>query len=104
MTRQLVTSAVWAATFLSLIVGGLIAAILVVMPTSLGPSEMIEAGVEPWTIALYAALGFIALVVAAIAGLLAWHSQRFKAAGLVLVLVQVAAVAWVSVQLYVEYF
>ena len=104
MTRQLVTSAVWAATFLSLIVGGLIAAVLVVMPTSLGPSEMIEAGVEPWTIALYATLGFIALVVAAIAGLFAWHSQRFKAAGLVLVLVEVAAVAWVSVQLYVEYF
>ena len=104
MTRKLVTSAVWAATFLSLIVGGLIAAILVVMPTSLGPSELIEAGIEPWTIALYAACGFVALVVAAIVGLFAWHSARFKPAGLILVLIEVAAVVWASVQLYFEYF
>ena len=104
MTRQLVTFAVWTATFLSLIVGGLIAAMLVVMPTSLGPTEMIEAGLEPWTIALYAAGGFVALVVAAVVGLLAWHSVRFKPAGLFLVLVEVAAVVWASFQLYFEYF
>ena len=104
MRRQLVTSAVWAATFLCLIVGGLIAAILVVMPTSLGPSELIEGGLEPWMMALYAACGFVALVVAAIAGLLAWHSVRFRAFGLVLVALEVAAVVWASVDLYFEYF
>ena len=104
MTRQLVTAAVWAATFLGLIVGGLIAAVLVVMPTSLGPSELIEAGAEPWTIALYAACGFVALVAAAIAGLAAWHSARFKVLGIVLVLGEIGAVAWASVMVYHEYF
>lgn len=104
MRRQLVTSAVWAATFLCLIVGGLIASVLVVMPTSLGPSELIEAGLEPWTIALWAACGFVALVVAAIVGLLAWHSARFRAVGLVLVALEIAAVTWASIKLYLEYF
>lgn len=104
MSKTLLDAAVWLATFLGLIVGGLVAAMFVVMPTSLGPSEMIEAGVEPWTTALYAAGAFVALVVAAVIGLVLWHSARFRLLGLLLVVAQVVAVAWTSLAVYADYF
>lgn len=104
MPKKLLDAAVWLATFSSLVVGGLVAAMFVVMPTSLGPSEMIEAGAEPWTTALYAAGAFVALVVAAVLGLVLWHSARFRLVGLVLVVAQVAVVAWTSLQVYADYF
>ena len=104
MSKTLLDAAVWLATFLSLIVGGLVAAMFVVMPTSLGPSEMIEAGAEPWATALYAGAAFVVLAVAAVLGLVLWHSARFRLVGLVLVVAQVAAVAWTSFEVYADYF
>ena len=104
MSKTLLDAGVWLATFLSLIVGGLVAAMFVVMPTALGPSEMIEAGVEPWTTALYAGAAFVGLVIAAVLGLVLWHSARFRLLGLVLVVAQVVAVAWTSLGVYADYF
>ena len=104
MPRTALTAAVWAATLLALVVGGLIAALFVVMPTSLGPTEMIEAGVEPWTTALWAGGAFVLLVIVALAGLAMWHSARLRVVGLVLVLAQVAAVAWAALKVYGDYF
>ncbi len=102
--RTTLNAAIWAATLLCLIVGGLIATILVIMPTSLDPTEMIEGGTEPWWTALYAAMAFVGLVVAAVLGLACWHSARLKPLGVVLTLAQIVAVVWAAGRVYVEYF
>ena len=104
MTRNALNAVVWTATLLGLIVGGLVAAIFVVMPTSLGPMEMVQAGVEPWSNALFAAAAFVGLVIAAILGLVFWHSVRFRSLGLVLTVAQVAAVAFACLKVYADYF
>lgn len=104
MLRSALTAAVWAANLLALVVGGLIAALFVVMPTSLGPSEMIEAGAEPWVDALWAGGAFVALVVVAVVALALWHSARLRMLGVVLSLAEVAGVAWMAAKVYTDYF
>ena len=102
--RMALNIAVWSATLLCLVVGGLLATTLTLMPASIGPSEMIEGGLEPWMNAIYAALAFVLLAIAAVIGLACWHSARFKVAGLVLTAVEVGAVAWAVAKIYVDYF
>ena len=103
MPRFALTAAVWVAALLALTIGGLIAALFVVMPTSLGPTEMIEAGVEPWTNALWAGCAFVGLVVVAVVGLAMWQSARLRLVGLALVVAEVAAVAWAATKVYTDY-
>jgi hypothetical protein len=102
--RKILTACIWIVALASLVVGGLIATMFMLIATSLDPTDIVTAGVEPWTDALDAGLAFVALVVATALGLFLWHSARFKFAGLLTTLAVAACVAWTSVQVYHEYF
>ena len=101
---RLATVAVWSATLLSLLVGGLIAVEFGFMASSLDPTDLLVSGTAPWTDALIAVGAFLGLLVAGALGLRLWHSRRFRVLGLILVLAEVAGTAWACATVYAEYF
>ena len=98
------TIAVWAAAALGLVVAGIIAAGMVLMATSLDPTEVVTGGAEAWTDALEAVAAFAGLCVVAILGVGLWHTARFRALGAILTLAELGAVAWACALVYREYF
>ena len=101
---SVLTRLMWAVSLACVILGGAIAGLFVLMASSLEPTDLLSDGVEPYTDAAIAAGAFVGLVLAAAAGLLAWHSVRFRAIGVVLTACEVGLVAWGSLRVYNDYF
>lgn len=102
--RTLGTLGVWAVALLSIAVAGLLAFVFVSIPLSMDPTDVITAGSEPWATALYAAVGFAAVLVVGAVGLRLWHTARLKPAALAVIAADAAIVAWACVWAYQEYF
>lgn len=100
---SLSTICIWVVALLSIAVAGLLAFVFVSIPLSLDPIEVGTAGSEPWVNALYAALGFAAVLVVSATGLRLWHMTRLRLA-LALMVAEVALVAWACGRVYHEYF
>lgn len=87
-----------------LCMAGLLAGGIVLIPLSLDPGEIILAGADPWTEAAEAAGAFAVAAGMTALSLRLWHSARFRAAALLLTLVQLGAVAWACRIFYTDYF
>lgn len=98
------TLLVWALHVACVATAGGFAAVFVLMATSLDPMEIVTAGAEPWTNALAWILAVLGVVLASAVGLLLWHSRRWRAAGIILLVVEITAMIWGGVTIYAEYF
>lgn len=96
--------AMWLVSGAVLGVAGVIAVLFVTMATAMDPSEMLAAGIEPWTDAAYAAGGFVGLSLVTAVALSLWHTRRFWLVGVLLTALDIGAVAWVSLWMAREYF
>ena len=102
--RRTATFAIWSVSSAVIGVAGVIAILFVLMATSMDPTEMVAAGIEPWTDATYAAGGFVVLCLVTAIALGLWHSRRFWILGLALTSLDVCGVAWITVWIIREYF
>ena len=98
------TVGVWTVSLLSLAVAGLVAAIFILIALSLDPTDIITAGIEPWTDAAVAACAFTGLALVTALSLRLWYSARFWAVGVVLTVAEAGGVAWTCARVYNEYF
>ena len=102
--RTAFTAAIWTLSLASLGLAGVIAGGLALIAFSLDPSDIITAGLEPYTDALIAAGAFLALLVVTLLSLRLWHSVRFRVASVILTFAEVACVGWACARVYRDYF
>lgn len=98
------TAAAWCLTLLCVFVCGAIAVEVAFIPVSLDPIEMVTAGADPWMDALTTTAAFAGLCVVAALALALWHSARFRAVGLGLIVAVVGSTIWACVWAAREYF
>ena len=102
--RSAATIAVWCAALVGVAIAAAIATTMVLMASSLDPSELVTTGADAWTDALKAVATFAGLVVVAVIALRLWHTARFKTFGALLTLAEIGGVAWACALFYREYF
>lgn len=101
--RATLTIFIWIAVITAVSGAAAIAVLFATMATSLDPTQVISAGLEPWWDAGLAALAAVgALVVGALA-LRLWHS-RFAPVGAVLACAEIAGLVWACAWIYGEFF
>jgi hypothetical protein len=100
---SLLTAAVWSLSLASLVAAGIVATGLVIMASSLDPTDVITSGIEAWTEALEACAGFVALVCVSAVALRLWHSRRFAAVGFTLAVAQALITGWACVMIFRDY-
>ena len=83
---------------------GLVATLFVQMAFGMDPTDLVTDGTQPWSDALRAATAFAGLMIATAVALRLWHTTRFKAVGLMLMLLDAGLVLVVCTKVYGEYF
>lgn len=101
--HQFLSAILWTLAAVATLLAGAMALLTSIIALSLDFGETLAAGSEPWVAALVAILEFLGIAAACGGGLLAWHTQRWKVAGLVLIALAVLATLWLGVRFVGEY-
>ena len=97
------TAAVWSVALATLGVAALLATSFGLMAAALDPTEIVTAGIEPWTNAALAALAFGAVTITTVLSLVLWHSRRLWSLGAAMAVLQEGVVGWACARFYAEY-
>ena len=101
--HQFLSATLWTLSVVATLVAAAIAGMTALMAVSLDFGEAVAVGAEPWMNAAVAIAEFLAIAAANGLGMLAWHSRRFKPAGVVLVALATLLTAWLGVRFVGEY-
>ena len=101
--HQYLSAVLWTLSVVATLLAAAIAGMTALMAMSLDWGEAVTAGAEPWVNAAIAAAEFVGIAGASVLGMVAWHTRRFKALALVLVVGATLLTAWLGGHFISEY-